>query len=116
MRAFSTRRERARRLPSKMASPPFLDIPTPGGHYSAATGSAVMAIIHQLALEHGRRGGRTLVIVNQGTRHDYPESKCLEVHGRAYPAKWQKFLDLGLGRLGMSRYFGRRLYKPHLAA
>lgn len=52
--------------------PHILHVPTPGEHYSPATGSRPMSIIYELAREHERRGGATSVVVAIGTRHDYP--------------------------------------------
>lgn len=52
--------------------PHILHVPTPGEHYSPATGSGPMSIIYELAREHERRGGATSVVVAIGTRHDYP--------------------------------------------
>src|SRR5919204_6515087 len=54
----------------------YIHIPTPGDHYSAATGSATMTVIYEISREHARDGGQTRVIVGRGTRHDYPVGVC----------------------------------------
>lgn len=93
-----------------------IHVPTPGDHYSAATGSAIMTIIHELARAHARRGGRTQVVVGRGTRHDYPVGDCIEVAFRGLPSSREKALDAGLGLLGMPRPFAEALYRPSLVA
>jgi glycosyltransferase involved in cell wall biosynthesis len=98
------------------SAPLHIHIPTPGDHYSPATGSALMTIIHHVAVCYAAQGGETMLIVNRGTRHDYQPGQCVEVNGHPYPAKWQKAVDLAMGRIGAGRPFGTRLYRPHLAA
>ena len=53
------------------SAPLHIHIPTPGDHYSPATGSALMTIIHHVAVCYAAQGGETMLIVNRGTRHDY---------------------------------------------
>jgi len=91
-------------------------VPTPGDHYSAATGSAIMTVIYEMAQVHQRQGGRTRVMVTRGTRHDYPVGRCVEVEPVAPPRRWQKAVDVGLGRLGLARRFGAAAYRPHCRA
>ncbi len=89
-----------------------IHIPTPGDHYSPATGSAIMTIIYELARVHASRGGRTMIVVSRGTRHDYPVGECVEVAPTAPPAKWKKAVDVAAGRLGLIRPFGASAYGP----
>jgi glycosyltransferase involved in cell wall biosynthesis len=94
----------------------IIHIPTPGDHYSPATGSATMTVIREMALCHAAAGGETRVIVNRGTRQDYDPTQCLQVEGREYPAKWKRAADQVLTRLGMGRPLWAALYQPHLSA
>jgi glycosyltransferase involved in cell wall biosynthesis len=91
-------------------------VPTPGDHYSPATGSATMTVIHELARRHAARGGRTQVIVGRGTRHDYPVGDGVEVGFPPLPTRSRKGTDVALGRIGLSRPFASGLYRPALAA
>ncbi len=91
-------------------------VPTPGDHYSPATGSAVMTIVYELARRHLEHGGRTEVIVGRGTRSGYPVGERLEVEFPPLPGRMKKAMDAGLGRLGASRRFATALYSPALAA
>lgn len=94
----------------------LVQIPTPGDHYSASTGSALVTIIYEIARVHARHGGRTRVLVSQGTRHDYPVGECIEVPPTAPPVRWQKAIDMAAGRVGLGRHFGKRAYRPYLDA
>jgi glycosyltransferase involved in cell wall biosynthesis len=93
-----------------------IHIPTPGDHYSPATGSAIMTIIYEAARIHASRGGNTQVIVSAGTRHDYPVGECFEVAATPPPKRWQKAIDLTCGRFGFDRPFGTGAYRRHAAA
>lgn len=93
-----------------------IHVPTPGDHYSPATGSAIMTVINELARRHGDRGGRTQVIVGRGTRHDYAVGECIEVGFGPLPLRRHKALDALAGRLGLPRPFGSALYRPTLDA
>lgn len=93
-----------------------VQLPTPGDHYSPATGSAVMTIIYELGREHAKRGGETRIVVGRGTRHDYPVGTPVEVDFPPLPSRRQKLVDAGLGRLGLPRRFGVSLYEPARAA
>jgi len=97
---------------------PELDvhIPTPGDHYSPATGSALMTIIYELAREHERHGGQTRIVVGRGTRHDYPVGVPVEVDFPPLLSRRRKGVDAALGRLGLPRRFGPALYEPALRA
>lgn len=94
----------------------MIHIPTPGDHYSPATGSAIMTIIYELARVHQADGGRTQVIVSRGTRHDYPVGQCIEVDATVPPRKWQKTIDIAAGRAGLSRRYSSAVYRPHVEA
>lgn len=91
-------------------------LPTPGDHYSPATGSATVTVIHELARRHAARGEPTQVIVGRGTRHDYPVGEGVEVSFPPLPTRSRKGIDVALGRLGLSRPFASRLYRPALDA
>jgi len=97
-----------------MTPPLLIHIPTPGDHYSPATGSATMTVIHELTRRHAAAGGQTRVIVNEGTRHDYTIGQCVTVRGRPYPPKWKRVLDRLLSPLG--RPLTAAIYRPHLSA
>ncbi len=70
-----------------------------------------MTIIYELAREHEKRGGDTLIVVGRGTRHDYPVGTPVEVDFPPLPSRSQKLVDAGLGRLGLPRRFGASLYE-----
>lgn len=91
-------------------------VPTPGDHYSAATGSAIMTIVYELARRHAERGGRTQVIVGRETRHDYPLGECVEVDFLPLPTRRQKVIDAASGALGGRRRFAERTYRPAVTA
>ena len=93
-----------------------IHVPTPGDHYSPATGSGVMTAIYELSRAHARCGGETHIIVGKGTRHDYPVGQCFEVDFYRLPNKPQKLVDAGLGFLGMQRFFSSQIYSAAFAA
>lgn len=95
---------------------PIVHVPTPGDHFSGATGSAPMTIIYELAREHDRRGGTTRVIVGHETRHDYPVGEIAEVRYRPLPDGPRKAADAFVGRIGLPRPFLSRTYRPGLHA
>jgi len=98
--------------PAHTALSRHVHIPTPGDHYSPATGSAVMTVIYEIGRVHVRRGGELRIVVSRGTRHDYDVGQCIEAAPTAPIQKWQKLIDVGLSRLGMSRYFSGHQYSP----
>ena len=96
--------------------PMHLHIPTPGDHYSPATGSAVITVIHAMACEHDATGGRTRLLVSRGTRHDYEIGECQEVEPTTPARRWQKGIDLAFSRVGARRFFGESTYRHVLHA
>jgi glycosyltransferase involved in cell wall biosynthesis len=98
------------------SAPLFIHIPTPGDHYSPATGSATMTVIHHLADAHAERGGETRLIVNRGTRHDYGVGECIEVNARPYPPTWKRAVDAAVSVVGLGRPMAAGVYRPHLSA
>jgi glycosyltransferase involved in cell wall biosynthesis len=93
----------------------WVHVPTPGDHYSPGTGSAIMTIIYEISRVHAERGGRTRVVVSRGTCEGYPAyevGEVVEVPFRPLPKRWQKAVDVGLGRLGIGRPFGAGCYRP----
>src|SRR4029079_7342093 len=96
------------------ASPPlpFIHIPTPGDHYSPATGSAISTLIYQFAKAHASRAGHTDIVLARGTRPHYDVGRCIEVAPRTYPPRWQRAIDAGLARFGLPRSFGVARYRP----
>ncbi|MDP9173946.1 MAG: glycosyltransferase family 4 protein [Planctomycetota bacterium] len=90
----------------------LVHVPTPGDHFSAATGSAVMTVIYEFSRCHAAAGGETTLIVGDKTRHDYPIGKHLEFDDKPLPDNRRKAIDAAMGRLGFQRPFIRRLYRP----
>lgn len=90
----------------------LVHVPTPGDHYSPATGSAIMTIIYELSRQHEHSGGRSVVLVSEGTRHDYPVGDCVVVPFALPPTRQQKLVDAGLGLLGFPRAFAGAPYRP----
>ncbi len=90
----------------------WIHIPTPGDHYSAATGSAIPTIIYEISRRHDTVGGKTTVIVGRHTRHDYPVGDCVEVDFTRPPSRLEKGADAVCSRLGLGRPFGRAVYQP----
>jgi glycosyltransferase involved in cell wall biosynthesis len=102
-------------MPHPSAPPPHLvHVPTPGDHYSAATGSAVMTVIYEFNRCHAKVGGQSSVIVGKQTRHDYPVGTCLEFEAGSLPRGGRKLVDAAMGLLGRPRPFERALYRPTL--
>lgn len=91
---------------------PFIHVPTPGDHYSGATGSAVITVLYELGRIHVRRGGELQVVVGADTRHDYPVGTCIPVVFPPPLGRWDKLLDVGLGRAGLPRTRVSHLYAP----
>lgn len=92
----------------------LIHVPTPGDHYSPATGSAPMTIIYNLTRVHEARGDAATIVAGRGTRHDYPVGRVLTVPFPALPTRSEKTMDVGLGRLGLRRRFAERTYRPAL--
>lgn len=90
----------------------YLHIPTPGDHYSPATGSAIMSIINEITKVHATKGGCTKIIVSEGTRHDYAEGECIEVASRPLLNRTEKITDVLSGFLGQTRQLETSLYQP----
>ena len=65
---------------SPAAPPPLIFVPTPGDHYSLATGSATMSVVHELVRKQLAAGGEARIIVGHNTLHDIPDGKCVEVN------------------------------------
>ncbi|MBC7784020.1 MAG: glycosyltransferase family 4 protein [Burkholderiales bacterium] len=103
--------EHAAHVPAT-AAPHLVHLPTPGDHYSAATGSAVMTVIYEFSRCHAAAGGETSVLVSRGTRHDYSVGQCIEFVGRGLPDKKRKLVDSAAGMIGLTRPFERHFYKP----
>ena len=87
-------------------------LPTPGDHYSPATGSAIMTIVYELARRHARAGGETRVVVGRGTRQDYSVGTTVETDFSPLLSRRRKLVDAALGRAGLPRPFGVSLYAP----
>lgn len=94
----------------------LIHVPTPGDHYSPATGSAPMTIIYNLARVHDSRGSETTIVVGTGTRHDYPVGRVVTVPFPPLPSRPEKALDVASGRLRLRRRFVQRTYRPALEA
>ncbi len=90
----------------------WVHIPTPGDHYSPATGSAIPTIIYEMSRQHYTVGGKTTVIVGRRTRHDYPVGDCVEVDFTRPPSQLEKGADAICSRLGLGRPFGCAVYQP----
>lgn len=92
----------------------FVHVPTPGDHYSPATGSAVITIIHDLARSHGAHNFPTSVIVANGTTAGYPPYPAGQLLQAdlplALPSKPKRIADAALARLLLARPFSARLY------
>jgi glycosyltransferase involved in cell wall biosynthesis len=110
----SVSRETDLEHPRATAAPHLVHVPTPGDHYSAATGSAVMTVIYEMSRCHAAAGGRSGIMVGRQTRHDYPVGDHLEFDARSLPDRRQKLIDAAAGRIGLPRPFARRLYRPAL--
>jgi glycosyltransferase involved in cell wall biosynthesis len=105
------------REPGHRIAPPrahFIHVPTPGDHYSPATGSAVITIIAELSRIHAAHHRPSTILVSTGTTAGYPPypiGATREIAlGTALPSRPQKLLDAACGRLLRSRPFASRLY------
>ena len=92
----------------------MVQVPTPGDHYSASTGSAIMAVVHAITCKHIGAGGQVRIVVGHDTCRDLPDGQCVEV---VYPpprTRNQKMAEVGMGWIGLPRLYERRLYRPIL--
>lgn len=94
----------------------WVHIPTPGDHYSPATGSAVITVIAGLAKAQFQHGaGIPKVLVTRGATHGYPPypfGEVIESPARSqYPSALQRMTDVLFGRMAGFRPFTNRLYK-----
>ena len=101
---------------SLTGSSDWVHIPTPGDHYSPATGSAVITVIAALARRQTEEGGGTpVVLVSKGTQEGYPPyaaGKTLEGNFPGRPLTlFQKLADVMLGSAAGTRPFTSRLYR-----
>jgi hypothetical protein len=94
----------------------WIQIPTPGDHYSPAYGSALITIIYEISKIHQMNSGKTRVIVGKGTRHDHDCGEIVEVDFPLELSRNQKIVDYGLECIGAKRMFGPRQYAPALEA
>lgn len=94
----------------------WVHIPTPGDHYSPATGSAVITVIAALAEAQPKGGaGIPKVLVSSGTLNGFPPYEGADIIESSLrcspPNAFQKITDVILGRLAGVRPFTHRLYK-----
>jgi glycosyltransferase involved in cell wall biosynthesis len=92
--------------------PTLIHVPTPGDHYSLATGSATMSVIHELTRRHLAAGGKARIIVGRSTRHDIGDGECVPVDYPGGRSRLEKIADVGRGWMGMARRSERELYRP----
>jgi glycosyltransferase involved in cell wall biosynthesis len=96
--------------------PAQIHVPTPGDHYSAATGSAVITLVYEFARKHIEAGGSAQIIVGRNTLHDYPVGECVVVDYDLWPNIRQKLIDVALGAVGKQRTFINQCYAPAVRA
>jgi glycosyltransferase involved in cell wall biosynthesis len=98
----------------------FVHVPTPGDHYSPATGSAVMTVIHGMTVPHIAAGGFAAVLVSRGTTDGYPPYAAGETREIdlpvALPGAAQKAFDAAMGRICSRRPCHAALYRAVPAA
>jgi len=99
-----------------MPEPTLIFVPTPGDHYSLATGSATMSVVHELVRQHIAVGGEARIMVGDNTRHDIPDGKSVEVQYPAPRSREKKIVDVGLGRVGLPRVFEGGAYRSVVKA
>lgn len=87
-----------------------IHVPTPGDHYSPATGSAIMTIIYQLNRRHRQSGDSSVVVLAPGTRRDYGAAEIAEAPLGPLPTRWQKAADAACGLLADRRPFSWAAY------
>jgi glycosyltransferase involved in cell wall biosynthesis len=105
---------RKSRIENSSARLHFVHLPTPGDHYSPATGSAIMTIINGLTRIHQSRGHPTQILVSKGTTvgyPPYPEGELCELDiPPALPSKFGKLMDAGFGRIFHRRPIASRQF------
>lgn len=93
----------------------MVHLPTPGDHYSPATGSAVMTVIYEQLRVHVGLGGKSGVIVSRGTCDGYPPYPVGDVIeadlGTAIPSRYKRAAEMLWGKLFMTRPLTASLYK-----
>lgn len=90
---------------------------TPGDHYSPRTGSAIPTVVHglsagSLAAGDGDRYRPWVVLQDDTFRPRYESARCLEFRGMSPPARWRRYLDVGLGRIGFPRRSTAAYFRP----
>ncbi len=102
------------------ASLHFVHVPTPGDHYSPATGSAVMTVIHGMTVPHVAAGHAATILVSRGTKENYPPYPAGETREIdlpiALPGKVRKIFDAAWGRLFAARPNAAGQYQAVAAA
>jgi glycosyltransferase involved in cell wall biosynthesis len=92
----------------------WVHLPTPGDHYSAATGSAVMTVIYELSRAHAVQGYPSTIIVSRGTTEGYPPypiGTVLEAAlPTALPSRNKRLLEAACARIALRRPFTAGLY------
>jgi glycosyltransferase involved in cell wall biosynthesis len=91
---------------------PLTFVPTPGDHYSLATGSATMSVVHELVRKQLAAGGEARIVVGHNTQHDIPDGACVEVHYPPPRTRGKKLIDAAFGRIGLARVNEHALYRP----
>jgi glycosyltransferase involved in cell wall biosynthesis len=92
----------------------FAHVPTPGDHYSPATGSAVMTVIYELSRAHAVLGHPSTIVVSRGTTDGYPPypiGTVLEADlPTALPSRNKRLLEAACARIALRRPFTAGLY------
>lgn len=83
---------------------------TPGDHFSPRTGSAVPTVVDGLSRALGDPG-RSRVLVARGTMTDrYGSAEVIQYDPIRWHAPGRRYLDPGLGRIGLPRFDARRTW------
>jgi glycosyltransferase involved in cell wall biosynthesis len=100
--------------PLVIGARPIYHVITPGDHYSPETGSAIPTVVHGLARAGGQaRSFPQHVVVQAGTyANRYRSAQILEYSGGPPPTRRERAVDAALGRVGLTRPFATRAYRP----
>ncbi len=97
---------------SLLSAGTLIHIPTPGDHYSAVHGGAVMTVIYELNRAHAAAGGESWVVVTPNARHDYPVGQLRMADFVPLPSGKQKAIEAVAGGLHFRRRFTEATYRP----
>ncbi len=75
-----------------------------------------MTVIYEMTRVATLHDRHSEILVSHGTRHDYGVGRCIEIDAVSSTPRSLKAVDVALGRVGLSRRFTGRSYRPSILA